>query len=227
MKIEDHEKSYNEHRSNLKRLIEEGIENNQRNIGYNISQGSVELFAIYLHRLRVLQGSGDMFNHRIFKNKNLIERKIPFEFKDKDKILELMKEIELDRNIVCYGKRKPIDKIKNMINKVNGINRIILHGSVARGDYVEDSDVDLFVDAKKNIEKEVNKALENYPKTKKFQEWKFKGIENEISIIIGNLESREWRDLKRSMMNTGIILFGKYKPEVEKVNHYVIFSFEN
>ena len=28
-------------------------------------------------------------------------------------------------------------------------------------------------------------------------------------------------------MNTGIILFGKYKSEVEKVNHYVIFSFEN
>ncbi|MBS3080275.1 hypothetical protein J4221_02290 [Candidatus Pacearchaeota archaeon] len=125
MKIEDHEKSYNEHRSNLKRLIEEGIENNQRNIGYNISQGSVELFAIYLHRLRVLQGSGDMFNHRIFKNKNLIERKIPFEFKDKDKILELMKEIELDRNIVCYGKRKPIDKIKNMINKFNEFRRLI------------------------------------------------------------------------------------------------------
>ncbi|MBS3080276.1 nucleotidyltransferase domain-containing protein [Candidatus Pacearchaeota archaeon] len=120
-----------------------------------------------------------------------------------------------------------MDFVSYLLSKVNGINRIILHGSVARGDYVEDSDVDLFVDAKKNIEKEVNKALENYPKTKKFQEWKFKGIENEISIIIGNLESREWRDLKRSMMNTGIILFGKYKSEVEKVNHYVIFSFEN
>ena len=54
MKIEDHEKSYNEHRSNLKRLIEEGIENNQRNISYNISHGSVELFSIFLHKLHLI-----------------------------------------------------------------------------------------------------------------------------------------------------------------------------
>ena len=53
MKIEEHEKSYKEHINNLNRLIEEGIEENQRNIGYNLSQGSVELFAIYLHLISI------------------------------------------------------------------------------------------------------------------------------------------------------------------------------
>ena len=28
-------------------------------------------------------------------------------------------------------------------------------------------------------------------------------------------------------MNTGIMLYGKYKSDIEKVKHYTIFSFEN
>ncbi len=125
MKIEEHEKSYKEHINNLNRLIEEGIEENQRNIGYNLSQGSVELFAIYLHKLKIVQGSGDMFDHRIFKNNLLIEKKIPFGFKDRDIILRLMRNIELDRNVICYGKGKPINKIKNMIATFNELRKLI------------------------------------------------------------------------------------------------------
>ena len=68
MKIEEHENAYKEHLNNINRAIEEGIEENQRNLGYNISQGSVELFAIFLHKLNLLQGSGDQLDHRIFKN---------------------------------------------------------------------------------------------------------------------------------------------------------------
>ena len=41
MKVEEHEKAYKEHLTNLNKLIEEGIKENQRNIGYNVSQGSV------------------------------------------------------------------------------------------------------------------------------------------------------------------------------------------
>ena len=44
MKIEEHEKAYNENLENIKRIIDEGIVENQRNLGYNISQGSVELY---------------------------------------------------------------------------------------------------------------------------------------------------------------------------------------
>ena len=46
MKIEEHEKAYKEHLRSIERAIEEGVEENQRNIGFNISQGSVELFAV-------------------------------------------------------------------------------------------------------------------------------------------------------------------------------------
>ena len=121
-----------------------------------------------------------------------------------------------------------MDCASYLISKIGNIDRIILYGSMASGDYDEESDVDLFIDAKdKKIEKKINGALKEYYKTRKFREWELKGIQNEFSIIVGNLDSDEWKDLKRAIVNTGIILFGKYKSDIEKINHYTLFSFEN
>ena len=105
--------------------MKRGIENNQRNIGYNVSQGSVELFAIYIHKLRLVQNSGDQFDHRIFKNKFWIKTKIPVEFPDRKKILDIMKEIELERNVICYGTRKPEKKIEELIKKFQRLRKLI------------------------------------------------------------------------------------------------------
>jgi len=85
----------------------------------------VELFAIYLHKLRLLQISGDMFNHRIFKNKSLIDKKIPPEFPDRNKVLELMREIETERNAICYGTRKPKQRIEKAIQKFQELRKLI------------------------------------------------------------------------------------------------------
>jgi len=52
--------------------------------------------------------------------------------------------------------------------KVDGIDRIVLYGSVVRGDFDENSDVDLFVDSCEKIEKKVEKSLEDYRSTKRF-----------------------------------------------------------
>ena len=92
---------------------------------------------------------------------------------------------------------------------------------------VEESDVDLFIDADEKIEKKINRILDNYYNTKKFKEWELKGINNGISIIVGELDNDDWEDLKRSIMNTGIILYGKYKAKPDKTNQYTLFSFEN
>ena len=123
-----------------------------------------------------------------------------------------------------------IDFVSYLISKGPEINRIILYGSIARGDFDEESDVDIFVDVlkyDKKIEKKIGAIAEDYYKTKKFKEWELKGIKNTFSLIIGNLDSNEWKDLKRSIMNTGIILYGKYKSEAEKIKQYTLFSFEN
>ncbi len=125
MKSEEHEKAYTEHLKNIDNAIENGIEDNQRNLGFNISQGSVELFAIYLHKLNLIQGPGDQFDHRIFKNKSLMSKKIPPNFPEKKEILELMEKIETEKNVICYGKRKPKEKIELLLKNFQNLRKII------------------------------------------------------------------------------------------------------
>jgi hypothetical protein len=124
MKIEEHEKAYKEHLNSINKCIEEGIDENQRNIGYNISQGSVELLSIFLHKLNLLQ-AGDQLDHRVFKNKSLIQKRIPPEFPEKANILEIMKAIELERNVICYGTRKPKERIEKVITLFNELRGIV------------------------------------------------------------------------------------------------------
>jgi len=130
-----------------------------------------------------------------------------------------------ERNkLVSYA----MDFASYLFHKVDGINRIILHGSVARGDYDNKSDIDLFVDIDDmKKEKKVLEVIQDYYKTKKFSEWKMKGISNQISVISGKIDSAEWKSLKRAIISTGIVLYGKYKAETEKIYSYVLFSFEN
>jgi len=131
----------------------------------------------------------------------------------------------MERNeIIAYA----MDFASYLVSRSEGINRIILHGSVARGDFDSESDIDLFVDiTDKKSEKKIRIYEENYYKTNSYKEWKLKGVDNEISLIIGKLDSDEWKDLKRAIMNTGIVLYGKYTAENKEAKHYVLFSFEN
>ncbi len=121
-----------------------------------------------------------------------------------------------------------MDCASYIISKIENIDKIILYGSIARGDFDEKSDVDLFIDANdKKISKIIDKIIEDYHKTETFKKWGLKGIQNQFSVIVGKLESKEWKDLKRAIINTGIILFGKYKSNIEKIHQYTLFSFEN
>lgn len=125
MNIEEHEKAYKEHFEHVKRAIEEGIEANQRNIGFNVSQGAVELFAIYLHKLKVIQGSGDQFDHRVFRSKQFVVKRVPWEFPGKEEILAFMAEIERERNVLCYGSRKPKARIEKTVKTFHRLRGLI------------------------------------------------------------------------------------------------------
>jgi len=135
----------------------------------------------------------------------------------------MIKKMAEKNELIAYA----LDFVSYLLPKEKEIDRVILHGSIARGDFDDESDIDLFIDADKKNEKNINKIVDNYYKTKRFKEWELKGISNTISVIAGRLDSEEWKDLKRSIINTGIILYGKYKAEPEKINQYTLFSFEN
>ena len=125
MKLEQHEQAFAEHIRNIERAIDESIEDNQRNLGFNISQGSVELFSIFLHKLHLIEGSGDQLDHRIFKNKNLIEKKLPVTFPLKKKMLSIMEKIELERIALCYGSRKPKFRVEKVLNNFQELTKLI------------------------------------------------------------------------------------------------------
>ncbi len=121
-----------------------------------------------------------------------------------------------------------LDFASYLLGNTKGIHRIILFGSVARGDFDQESDIDIFVDTKdKKLEKTIVKLTESFYGTEKAKRWKLKGIASHFSCMVGELDSPEWKDLKRSIINHGIILYGKYIAEAEKVHQYTIFTFGN
>ena len=107
------------------------------------------------------------------------------------------------------------------------VDKIVLYGSVARGDFGEGSDIDLFVEADGKNERKIHRLIQDFYKTEVARNSKLKGIENNISVIVGRLGSKEWKDLNRAILNSGIVLYGKYKSNVEKSDSYSLFVFEN
>jgi predicted nucleotidyltransferase len=106
----------------------------------------------------------------------------------------------------------------------NKINKVILFGSVARNDYGASSDIDLFIDTDENLEKEINKLLILYKSSQVYQSWKLKGIKNDISVKVGRL--KEW-SLRREVLSSGIILYGKYNELPEKTEYLALIKVES
>lgn len=106
------------------------------------------------------------------------------------------------------------------------VNKIILFGSVARGEATAESDIDLFFNVEKEEDAEeikeiIKKELIKFQKSKIAEVWHLKGIKNEIRPEVGVLE--KWK-LKRSLIAEGIQLYGKYKELPEKLKHWTIFN---
>ena len=96
------------------------------------------------------------------------------------------------------------------------VKDIILFGSVARGDFGPESDVDLFFNGiteeeAKKLEWEL-KSLQKLFTTSKIQElWEQKGITNAITVKAGVLE--QW-ELRGSLLAEGLLLQGKYAGKI-------------
>ena len=115
----------------------------------------------------------------------------------------------------------------NGLNDLSNLKSIILFGSVARGDAEKDSDVDVFIDIKKlnkDEEKNINKILENFYKSREALLFKTKGIDNKINLIVGKLD--EWVDLKKGIENTGVILYGPYIYGGKGERKYAVVSWD-
>lgn len=101
------------------------------------------------------------------------------------------------------------------------IRKIILFGSVARGDFDRESDIDIFIDSTHDIEDSVRSALKMFRESETNRKWALKGIKNEISVKVGDLD--RWR-LKRSIISSGIMLYGKYTESPKGAKQYLLIS---
>lgn len=105
------------------------------------------------------------------------------------------------------------------------IDNIFLFGSIASKNFDEESDIDIFIDVKKpnkKVEENIRKELYLFSKSKYLEYWKLKGVKNEISIKIGQLN--KWEKIKRSIISNGIVLYGKYASEPEKLKHFILIK---
>ncbi len=105
------------------------------------------------------------------------------------------------------------------------IEEIVLFGSVARGEAGKNSDVDIFINTpeEKTVEPEIENAKKEFYESVKFKKyWKLLGIENDIRCVVGKLE--KWKDLQRSIISDGIVLYGKYKESAEPAKLFAIFD---
>ena len=107
------------------------------------------------------------------------------------------------------------------------IENIILFGSTARGEAGKESDVDIFIEVKKENKKlknEILKIPENFYKSRESLIFKSKGVDNKINLVIGRLT--EWKELKSSIESTGIVLYGRYVPSGVSGRKYVILFWD-
>ncbi|MBI4162400.1 MAG: nucleotidyltransferase domain-containing protein [Candidatus Aenigmarchaeota archaeon] len=109
------------------------------------------------------------------------------------------------------------------------IKSIILYGSVASGEFDDESDIDLFIDIwnagkRQEIEKKVKEQLDNF-EDKAARTWHPRGIKNSFSIIVGDINSPKWENLKHDVISNGMHLYGKYESLPKNIQHKVLITF--
>lgn len=110
------------------------------------------------------------------------------------------------------------------------VRNIILFGSVARGDYGKESDIDIFFDIKdKKFETQVEYLLKESLKTfeiKSDNSWKLKNINLPIKYIAGDLKNKKWNPLRTDLISYGISLYGKFENDPKDINHFVLINYK-
>lgn len=123
MKIEDHLRNINESLEVIKESIQKGLQERQRNIGFNISVAATEMLEVFLHNKNLIN-PGTTLKHEMFASLRRAKEKLSFDFEHKEEILSLLNEIETKRNILCYGKPQEVKTIASVITSFNKIKSL-------------------------------------------------------------------------------------------------------
>ncbi len=114
---------------------------------------------------------------------------------------------------------KAIDFISFIVEHKIKLTKAVLFGSVLTKNFDAESDIDIFLETDE-AENKLNTLLNEFEKTKG-ETWRFKSIENLISLKIGKLE--KWPSLRRSIQSNGLLLYSSYKEVPEKIETFILF----
>lgn len=121
------------------------------------------------------------------------------------------------------------DFLSRVFEEKISLDKVILFGSIAKGEFDAKSDIDLFIEPKqksklKEIEKKI-KAIKNRFEQENEHTWGLKGIYFPIREQVGFLEDDVWKVLKQDIISTGIMLYGKYEELPEKLEHFSLINY--
>ena len=113
--IEEHEKTVKELIDDIEEKIRlDLVIKRQKILGFAVSEASTNLFAIFLHKQKLIS-PGFNINHSFFVSQKRAEQTFPFDFKNKNKIIQNLVRIEELRNRLCYGRDKEAREVNEAI----------------------------------------------------------------------------------------------------------------
>ncbi len=140
--IQNHKKRISEHLEELNDAIRIGIYQRPATIGFHTTACAIDLLEIYLHKKELID-IGKVVKHDWFKRPKeeqkidpLIERKLPVNFQEKDKIYNLFYILENNRDVLIYGspKKEQVDLVLETFKK---LKEILVEKIEAEGETLE------------------------------------------------------------------------------------------
>ena len=123
--IEEHEKIAKELLEDINEKIRSNLlVDRQKIIGFAASEVATNLFAILLHKERLVE-PGFNVNHWFFASKKIAEEKFSFNINKKEKILDLLVSQEDYRNKLCHGREKEAKIVNSAIKNLFELKQLI------------------------------------------------------------------------------------------------------
>lgn len=123
--IEEHQKNFNQLFADINEKIRAGLlVERQKLIGFAASEASTDLLEYLLHKKNLIS-SGFQVNHNYFVSEKRAKHHLDFDFSKKNELISLMVNQDEFRNLLCYGKGKNLDLVKEAISNLNKIKEII------------------------------------------------------------------------------------------------------
>lgn len=123
MNIDAHKLILRESLDVIKESIRDGIIGRQRTIGFHCSAALMDMLEIYFHSKNLI-GPGTKIQHDFFSSERKALEKMPKDFENKKKIIDILVQIEKKRNVLCYGKGQEKAYVEEYIELFNRARRI-------------------------------------------------------------------------------------------------------